>query len=535
MALPLHSLLQASTRRHPERPALAWGTVIWTYRELSEAAGRLAHRLEQEGAAAPGQRVGILAANTPALIAGMFAAWQLGAVAVPLNARWREYELSRVLADAEVETLVAVESYQGYSFAELLPRLRNALPILRRCYFVDPVGEVRGESMGTAGIGSPSRRGGAGAEPLDPETALLLYTSGTTGVPKGALVKHQTLADGAAALAALLEARPEDVGLFMIPVAHAFGLEVLLATLVAGSQAVVVDAAFSLQTLVEAVHTWKVTMLHGSPALFITLLKAKSLPGLVATVRTGLMAGATCPPWALEQLDQVGLPILNLYGMTEIGAASSCRPGDPPAVRYHTVGRPLRGYDMRVMPRDRGSRIEDRGSTPTALQVSIPDPREGEVQVRGPYVTPGYFRQPGETAAAFDGDWFRTGDLGCFDEQGNLLLRGRAKEVIQVGGLNVFPAEVEGFLLTHPDVLQAVVVGTPQPVLGEVPRAFVVPRLGSNLTPAALLRFARQHIANYKLPYGIHLLPELPLLTSGKPDRAALRRSLSEEQVPCNP
>jgi fatty-acyl-CoA synthase len=159
----------------------------------------------------------------------------------------------------------------------------------------------------------------------------------------------------------------------------------------------------------------------------------------------------------------------------------------------------------------------------------------GEVQVRGPYVTGGYFRQPKETAAAFDGDWFRTGDLGAFDKQGNLVLRGRAKEVIQVGGLNVFPAEVEGFLLTHPDVLQAVVVGTPQPLLGEVPRAFVVPRPGSSLTSAGLLRFARQHIANYKLPYGIHLVPELPMLASGKPDRAALARSLSEENSSWNP
>jgi fatty-acyl-CoA synthase len=459
----------------------------------------------------------------------MFAAWLLGAVAVPLNARWREYELSRVLADAEVETLVSIESYHGYSFVELFPRLMNTLPTLRRCCFVDPVGEGRGEAMGTAGSCKPSDQGGTGAEPLGPEIALLLYTSGTTGAPKGALVKHQTLADGASALAALLLARPEDVGLFIIPVAHAFGLEVLLAALAAGSQAVLVDAAFSLHTLMEAVQTWEATMLHGSPTLFITLLKAQSLPALLATVRTGLMAGAACPPWALEQLDQAGLPILNLYGMTEIGAASSCRPGDPPAVRYNTVGRPLPGYDMRVMPR--GEKERDAVS-PLAPH---PSAREGEVQVRGPYVTPGYFRQPGETAAAFDGDWFRTGDLGCFDEQGNLVLRGRAKEVIQVGGLNVFPAEVEGFLLTHPDVLQAVVVGTPQAVLGEVPRAFVVPRPGSNLTPAALLRFARRHIANYKLPYGIHLLSEIPLLTSGKPDRAALWRSLSEEKCHATP
>jgi acyl-CoA synthetase (AMP-forming)/AMP-acid ligase II len=151
------------------------------------------------------------------------------------------------------------------------------------------------------------------------------------------------------------------------------------------------------------------------------------------------------------------------------------------------------------------------------------------VQVSGPYVTPGYYRRPQETAAAFDGGWFRTGDLGSLDADGNLCLSGRAKDVIQVAGLNVFPAEVEGLLLTHPDVLQAAVIGCPHPVMGETLRAFVVARPGSDFTPRDLLQWARPRIAGYKIPYAIQMLDELPVLSTGKPDRATLVRMVKED------
>ena len=150
---------------------------------------------------------------------------------------------------------------------------------------------------------------------------------------------------------------------------------------------------------------------------------------------------------------------------------------------------------------------------------------DGEILMAGPHVFAGYWNNPGATADALVDGWLRTGDLGALDEGGNLSIHGRAKDVVQVAGHNVFPAEVEGFLLTHPDVLQAVVVGAPHETMGEVLHAFVVARPGSGLTPPALLRFARPRIAGYKLPYAIEVLPEFPALASGKPDRGALARS----------
>jgi acyl-CoA synthetase (AMP-forming)/AMP-acid ligase II len=192
--------------------------------------------------------------------------------------------------------------------------------------------------------------------------------------------------------------------------------------------------------------------------------------------------------------------------MTEIAAAACCRPDDPPAVRYTTAGSPLPGFEWHVEPSTEV--VRDGG---------------GELWVRGPWVTPGYFRRPEETAEAFVDGWFRTGDIGDIDDEGHVRITGRLKEVVHVAGFSVFPAEVEGFLLTHPDVAQAAVVGAPDERFGEALQAFVVPRGGAELTPTALLQYARGKIADYKLPYRVQLVAELPLLASGKPDRVALR------------
>lgn len=477
------------------RPALALEGHAISHADLGEAVDRLSGRIS--AFAGPGDRVAVIASNVPALVFALFAIWRVGAVAVPLSARLREFELTRVLGDAEPAAIVTIDSYQGFSLSLLVEKLLPGLPAVRGCLVVDPLGEVLEEVTRDEHPGP--------AEPLDPDTAAILYTSGTTGAPKGALVSHACLLAGARELGALAELDPTDASILVVPIAHAFGLPCLLAAVASGGSAVLVDSTFSLGALLEAISAHGATVLHGSPALFADLLGR----GLSErpTLRTGFVAGAVCPPRILEGLDAAGLTILNVFGMTEIGAATACRASDPPSLRSTTAGRPLPGYEFRVAPGER--------------QEGLP----GELQVRGPYVTAGYYRQPETTAEAFDGDWFRTGDLGSIDEAGYVSIAGRSKEVVHVAGFNVFPAEVEGFLLTHPDVAQAVVVGVPHERMGEVLEAYVVPAPGRDIEPATLLRFARSQIAGYKLPYAIRVLPELPLLPSGKPDRAALASS----------
>ncbi|MFL5658672.1 MAG: class I adenylate-forming enzyme family protein [Ktedonobacteraceae bacterium] len=490
----IDALLAYTTRASPDHVALTLREHDMSYRDLSAAVERLASRLSTD--IAPGQRVAIVVPNVPALVIGMFATWHLGGVAVPLNARYREYELRRILQDAQPTLVISVTSYRGYPFAELLPTLLPHLPTVRRCVFVDSMGEVEGEVQGV-GAGQDA----ALAETHDPEIGLILYTSGSTGAPKGALIKHMSEVEGARAMNDVLGATPEDVCIFVIPLSHAFGLMCFIATVASGGHAVLVESTFSSEPVADALRRHSATILHGPPALFTSLLKSD--PACLGPVRTGYVAGAPCPPQVLEQLDTANCRILNLYGMTEIGAATCCRADDSPGVRYTTVGRPLPGYELRIV--------------------------NSEVQVRGPYVTTGYYRQPEQTAAAFDDGWLRTGDRGSMDAQGNLSIAGRAKDMICVAGLSVFPAEVESFLLTHPDVVQAAIVGVPHASMGEVLQAFIVARPGSNLTPTMLLQFARARIAGYKLPYAIRMVSELPMLAAGKPDRVALAQMIQEE------
>jgi acyl-CoA synthetase (AMP-forming)/AMP-acid ligase II len=483
----IDSLLRAAAARRPDAAALCFGDAVLSYGELDATVDGLVERLGDVAHSPGGRRVAVIGPNVPALVAGLFAVWRAGAVAVPLSARLREFELTSILRDAEPVAVITVPAYRGYSFVDLLDGCE--LPGL----LVDDLGGV----TKTVAAGGAVVAGDAQGE----DVAALLYTSGTTGRPKGALVRHARELGVGAALSAVLELTPADACAQVVPIAHAFGLNCLVTAVTAGAPIVLGDSSATLRPLVEALERHDVRVLHGSPALFLSLLKAA--PDSLARVRAGFVAGAPSPPGLIERLDETGTRVLNLYGMTELGAASCCRLDDPPAARFATAGRPLPGFEWRV--------------------------EDGELHVRGPWVTPGYFRRPEETAEAFVDGWFRTGDVGHFDEDGRLTITGRAKDVVQVAGFSVFPAEIEGFLLTHPDVAQAAVVGAPHEQLGEVLQAFVVPREGAEVTPSALLRFARGKIADFKLPYGIRIVDELPLLGTGKPDRLALAARAGEE------
>lgn len=475
-----------------DRPAISSGDAVLSYGELGGLVGRLEGVLRgaAPGADLRGARIALVAPNAPLLVAGLFAAWRLGAVAVPLSARLRERELGQMLADAEPAVVCSVPSHLGYSFADLLPRLE--LPSVRTFLFAAGDGAIESQVPGTGARHVP------GTEALGTDVAALLYTSGTTGVPKGVIVTHGREVDGARFLAGVLALTNEDVVGHVVPISHAFGLTCLLATVSAGAEAVLVESTFSPGPLLAALESRRATVLHGSPTLFVSLLKARAA-GMPA-IRTGLVAGAPSPPELLERLDSIGTRILNCYGLTETGAVTCCALDDPPEIRFTTCGRPVPAsqaqvYELRVVA--------------------------GELEVKGPHLTPGYYRRLEETAQAFTDGWFRTGDLATV-EDGYLRIVGRAKEIVHVGGFNVVPAEVEAVLLSHPDVANAAVIGVADERMGEALKAYVAVRDGATLTVRDLIAFARSRVAGYKVPYAIELLPELPLLASGKPDRKAL-------------
>jgi fatty-acyl-CoA synthase len=413
----------------------------------------------------------------------MLATWRAGAVAVPLSARLRRFELERALANVQPASAISVRAHAGFQVAEAVAAGVRQTPAAGRLVVVDELGAVIDSS--------PVARVGRSLQ-SDPEVAAVLYTSGSTGEPKGALVPH-TLACGMARnLADLLGSDASAPYGLIVPASHAFGLGCLLAGLTSGACAVLVDATASLEPLLRSLQRHRAVVLHGSPALFARLLRAE----LKLPLSTGFTAGSLCPPEVLEAFDSRGARLMNLYGMTEIGAASAARREDPPEIRYGTVGRPLPGYELRSVA--------------------------GEIQVRSEYLPNGYHGRPWRRDELSADGWFRTGDLGEIDPQGNLRIAGRSKDVVHVGGFNVFPAEVEMFLLGHPLISQAAVIGVPHEPMGETLQAFVVPASGEEIDPREVVQFARAGIAGYKVPYAVKVVEELPLLPSGKADRRAL-------------
>jgi len=500
------SLLTRSASRQPGRVALSHAHAELTYRQLDDAATRLAEALGVR----PGETVAVAAPNVPALVVGLFACWREGAVAVPLSARLRSFELERALADAEPAAIVSVAEHGGFALGETLQSLARRTPGVRKCLILDDLGSVVGETR---------LRTRAPSQALEHTLACILYTSGSTGAPKGALLPHALAHAAACNLAERLGEDADAPFGLPVPASHAFGLACLLCGIGAGATAVLLDGGGASTSLVQTLRRSRARVLHGTPTLFAKLLRS----GVALPARTGFTAGSLCPPHVLRGLEERRLRLLNLYGMSEIGAATCCRREDDEAVRYGSVGRPLRGYEIRIAPAPPAG---GEGAVADAPAVSAADrdaTAPGEIQVRSPLIASGYHRRPWGPIELAEPGWFRTGDLGSVDAEGNLTIAGRAKEVVQVGGYNVFPAEVEAFLSTHPAIAQAAVVGAEHAVHGEALQAFVAPMAGADLRERDVIEFARSGIAGYKVPYTVTLVEEIPLLASGKPDRHALR------------
>ncbi len=327
----------------PHRPALAYGDTELTYRELHEAVDRLAARLGERA----GERVAVIAANVPALVVALFGAWRAGATVVPLSARLRSFELRRVFADAQPSAAISLAAHGGFSLAQELDALGEQIPTLSSGIVVDELGEAaRGAAV--AGDGEAQSRWTQRSGGDHVHVGHDRRAEGRADVPRarrgrGAATRR---AAGRGCAGGMRAGRPR------------------LARVRAGVPAVLPGgrrrggaggSTTSLQPLVQAVQRHEARVLHGSPALFARLLKTTTeLP-----VKSGFTAGSSCPPKVLEELDRREARVLNMYGMTEIGAASSCRPDDPPEVRHHTVGRPLPGYEFRVV--GPGGRAKGKG------------------------------------------------------------------------------------------------------------------------------------------------------------------------------
>ena len=463
-------------------PAEGWVTAG----ELEERTRRVAGRLHGAGLQA-GDRILLSATTSLDLVVAHVAALRLGLVVVPVNATYREPEVAHIVRDAEPSGAVVDDAGRA--------------------------GWVRAASPGAVTVVGPDvDLRDAPAPELDrsagDDLALISYTSGTTGSPKGAMLTHANLLAGSVSVGLAWRWTVEDRLVLSLPLFHMHGLGVgLHGTLLAGASAVLLPS-FDVDTVLDAVSGDNATLFFGVPTMYARLARSPRL-GELAPLRLCVSGSAPLPPDLHARVaERARQRILERYGMTET-LMNVSNPYDGARVPG-TVGFPLPGVELRLEPAD-----TSRRANPGGIEADAGDNVSGEILVRGPNVFPGYWHRPQATADAFDPDgWFRTGDVGAVDADGYLAIVGRTKELIITGGYNVYPREVEDVVRAHPHVADVAVVGTASEEWGETVTAVVV--ANGPQEPDALLAFAAERLAPYKRPRLVRYVDELPRNALGK-------------------
>ena len=503
--------LERAAREFGDAEAVVDRSNRWTFAQLHAESRRVARALDASGVR-PGDRVGLWSPNSARWIAASFGVYAAGGVLVPVNTRFKGREAAHVLRRSGATVLLACTDAVGTDLLALLDGADN-LPALRETVVV----EGPGRPGAVAWDDFVARGAGAGDRPLPSvgadDLADIVFTSGTTGSPKGATLGHGPSVRTYEAWSDAVGLRRGDRYLCVYPFFHTAGLKSAVLACVLRGATVLPHAVFDAGVVMQRVADERITVLPGPPTVFQSMLEHPDRARFdLSSLRLSVTGAATVPVEVVRRMrEDLGIAtVVTGYGLTETtGTVSMCRHDDPPEVVATTVGRPLPGVSVRV--------VDENDDT-------LPTGGTGEIMVKGFNVMRGYFDDPEATAGAFDDEgYLRTGDIGHVGEDGNLRITDRKKDMFIVGGFNAFPAEIEGIMLTHPGVAQVAIVGAPHDRLGEVAQAYVV-RRGGDVDEGALIAWCREHMANYKVPRAVHFVDELPLTASGKVQRFRLRQ-----------
>jgi long-chain acyl-CoA synthetase len=494
--MDLSQMLRDTAARAPDKIAFVAGASgpSVTFAEVDREADRVAHGLRAIGVER-GDRVAIGMHNVVAFAYAYFGILRAGAAVVPLNVMLTEQEVGRVFADSEAKAALVTP----------------------------PFGDVVKAAAASAGVkvfdtASWDDLGPLGEPFLDPsmaddDLAVLAYTSGTTGEPKGAMLTHGNLRANLEQQMSIPEAHvtEDDVLFLALPLFHIYGLNVTMGLLVMNGAKGVLVEKFEPVAALNLIQQHKVTVLFGAPPMYTAWC---ATPGAdqydLSAVRLAISGAAPLPADVLREFrDIFNVEIYEGYGLTETAPTlTSNRMTEKP--RPGSIGKPLPGIELRL--------VDEAGT-----DVEIGDP--GEIMVRGPNVFKGYWNRTDATAQVLRDGWFRTGDIAVQDEDGYLFLVDRKRDLIIVSGFNVFPSEVENALVVNPWIAEAAVIGQPHPYTGETVKAFVVLEPGTETTEAEVIAHAEQHLARFKCPTSVEIVDALPHLLTGKILRRALRAS----------
>ena len=512
--------LERTVAEHGDREALVvrHQDVRWTYDELNERVDELARGLLAAGLEA-GDRLGIWAPNCAEWVLVQFATGKAGVILVNVNPAYRTAELEHALRQSGCRMLIAAAAFKTSDYAAMIDEVRPDLPDLEWVVLLDSPGWDEllqaGESAGADLLRDRMSE-------LDFDDPInIQYTSGTTGLPKGATLSHHNILNNAFSVAETCRYTERDRVCIPVPFYHTFGMVMgNLGSTTHGATMVVPGPAFEAASVLEAVAAERCTSLYGVPTMFIAELND---PGFgdhdLSSLRTGIMAGAPCPVEVMRQVieDMHMSEVTICYGMTETSPVSTqTSVDDPLEKRVGTVGRVGPHVEVKVVDPDSGR--------------TVPRGERGELLTRGYSVMLGYWNDPERTAEAVDAaGWMHTGDLATMDEGGYLNIVGRSKDMVVRGGENVYPREVEEFLQGHPDVIEVAVIGVPDARYGEELMAWVKLRAGSSFDEDDLSAFCRGRIAHFKVPRYVKVCEEFPLTVTGKVQKFRMREAAIAE------
>ncbi|MFK7752718.1 MAG: AMP-binding protein [Sedimentitalea sp.] len=527
--------LNEVVRRHGTREAAVFCDtgVRYSYDELAEQVDRVAAGLLSLGLY-KGERIGIWSPNRAEWLIAQFATARIGLVLVNINPAYRGAELRHALTTVRAKALILAASFKSSDYLATLqtlaPELANCKPGHLRAKALpdlscviqlgpDPVqGAVAFDDLKDIGQGHRARLNAISAS-LSPHDAInIQFTSGTTGAPKGATLTHHNILNNAISCARAMDLGPADRVCIPVPLYHCFGM--VLGNLAAasyGATMVFPSEGFDAGETLSALSDERCSAMHGVPTMFSAVLDHPDFARHdLRTLRTGIMAGSVCPEPLMRRVikDMNCHEITIAYGMTETSPISfQTGLNDPIGARVATVGRIQPHVEVKITGKD--------GQT-------LPVGQPGQVLTRGYLVMKGYWGDPERTAQTIRNGWMHTGDMGVLDADGFLRITGRLKDMLIRGGENIYPAEIEAFLLSHPDIAEAQVFGVPDAKMGEDVAAWIIPR-SSTLTVAAVQAYARENIAHYKVPRHIKLVHDMPLTATGKAQKYVMRDQMMAE------
>ena len=491
--------VERASQLSPQKVALIFEDVALTYSDLNQQANRLANGLRKLGVTV-GDRVALFLPNSPDFVIAYLGVLKLGAIAVSLNVMLKSNEVEFILNDCTAKVLITTEALSQESCQVNLPHLETIL-------ITDglaPQGISLSQLMAEA---SPIAYA---IEMAATAAAAIVYTSGTTGFPKGATLSHSNIISNMDAQRRCCGMGPNDRLLLYLPLFHCFGQNAILNSGLSACATIILQRRFKPEQVLAAIAAEQITMFFGVPTVFIKLLNLDTTSYDLSSVRFYFSAAATLPIEVAQRWrEQYGRVIHEGYGLTE-SSPCACY-NHPSKYKLGSIGASIEGVEMKVV---KGNGVE---ASPGEL---------GEIIIRGPNVMLGYWNRPLETARVLKGGWFHTGDIGRMDEERYFYIVDRLKDMVNVSGFKVYPAEVENVLYQHPAIAEAAVYGAADPIKGERVQANILLKPDERLTSEQIISFCAERMAAYKIPHTINFVSAIPKNPTGKVLKRLLRRDV---------